>query len=355
MESDFDGAVEGEPRTVGIIPLHFDVPAHILPLNTFIETAARTRDIIESFNRTLFDGKLVYEIYVLTPEDGSFLNKLALYVLSGATMVAVFAESDMGKAFIEGLTNHPPEHYFREAGKYIQKRVIDLTAESAGSEKRPGEASQQEVEQRDGSTAILVETAKSFLQKDRSELRKVGVDEARFRDAYEARNEFYAACAQNRQVQALGFMEEPVFPIKRADFARLQVALGPREETPLRDNWIVEIVTLSVTSPNWDREDRQRTWKGKDANKKERTFTIEDEHFWTLVRERSINPNIIDTVKVQWVFVTDRRRTPRVLKVIEYNDQVLGAPLDEKALETLLGHYSTAAPGQGGLFDQEDA
>jgi len=354
MASDIVDFEDREPKSVGIIPLHFDVPAHILPLNTFIETSARTRDIIESFNRTLFGGKLVYEIYVLTPEDGSFLNKLALYVLSGTAMVAVFAESDMGKAFVEGLTNHPPEHYFREAGKYIQKRVIDLTAEASSSEVSPTQTSKQDAEKRDGSTAMLVEAAKSFLQKDRSELRKIGVDECRFREAYEARNEFYVTCAQNRHLKAIGFTEEPLFPIKRADFARLQVPLGPREETPLRDNWIVEIVTLNVTSPNWDREDRQRTWKGKDANRKERTFTIEDEHFWALVHERNINPNIIDTVKVQWVYVTDRRRTPRVLKVIEYNDQVLGEPLDNNALETLLGQYSTAAAGQGGLFDHGD-
>ncbi|MBL8564324.1 MAG: hypothetical protein JNM89_01250 [Hyphomicrobiaceae bacterium] len=352
MATDPPAQPSDQQKSVGIIPLHFDVPTHILPLNTFIETAARTKDIVEAFNRSLFDGRLVYEIYVLTPEDGSFKSKLAVYVISGATAVAVFAESDMGKAFVEGLTNHPPDHYFREAGKYIRKTVIDLASQPVEQPHPTVADPDHDAAKRDGSTAILVETTKSFLQKDRSELRKIGVDERKFRDAYEARNEFYIACSQNRQIQALGFEEEPVFPIKRADFARLQVALGPKEDVPQIDNWIVEIVTLSVTSPNWDREDRNRTWKGKDANKKERNFSIEDEYFWTLVRDRQINPSIIDTMKMQWAFVTDKRRTPRVLKVLEYNAQVLGEPLDENALKTLLGLYTAAANANPGLFDR---
>jgi hypothetical protein len=178
------------------------------------------------------------------------------------------------------------------------------------------------------------------------------VDERTFRDAFEARNEFYSACYANREIQALGFEEEPLFPIKRSDFSRLQVALAPREDVPQAGNWIVEIVTLNVTSPNWDREDRNRTWKGKDVNRKERNFSIEDDHFWTLVWNRQINPHIIDTIKVQWAFLVDRRRTPRVLRVLEFNDQVLGEPLDENELTARLGVFTRSSDAQQRLFDR---
>jgi hypothetical protein len=68
-----------EPKTVGIIPLHFDVPSHTLSLKTFIDTASQATGIIGALNQSLFEGQLVYDVYILTPEDGSFKAKLAVY------------------------------------------------------------------------------------------------------------------------------------------------------------------------------------------------------------------------------------------------------------------------------------
>ncbi|HEX5999901.1 MAG TPA: hypothetical protein VFZ16_10995 [Hyphomicrobiaceae bacterium] len=61
---------------------------------------------------------------------------------------------------------------------------------------------------------------------------------------------------------------------------------------------------------------------------------------------REIDPRIIDTMKVQMAFVGPHRRDARVLRVLEYNDQVLGAPLDTNALEAILGDFN-ALPDDG--------
>jgi hypothetical protein len=108
-----------------------------------------------------------------------------------------------------------------------------------------------------------------------------------------------------------------------------------------------------VTSPNWDRDDRQRVWKGRDSKGRERYFRIDDEHFWTLVKAEQLSIHIIDTIKVQWAF-RGTMRSPkriRVLKVLEFNDEVLSEPLDDNALSTILGLHSASPDGQGDLFD----
>jgi hypothetical protein len=69
------------------------------------------------------------------------------------------------------------------------------------------------------------------------------------------------------------------------------------------------------------------------------------------VQGKQINPHIIDTVKVQVAFVGEQRRNARVLRVLEYNDQVLGNPLDENALAAMLGVFNRKSGQEPGLFD----
>ena len=54
-----------------------------------------------------------------------------------------------------------------------------------------------------------------ILPKPREELRGIGVDERGFRDAFAARNEFYQACYNEREIVSVGFEEQPTFPIRR--------------------------------------------------------------------------------------------------------------------------------------------
>jgi hypothetical protein len=63
---------------VGVLPIHFDVPTHVVSLSTFIATARNTKTVIETFNQSLLQGQLEYEIFVLPAEQGSFKSQLAI-------------------------------------------------------------------------------------------------------------------------------------------------------------------------------------------------------------------------------------------------------------------------------------
>lgn len=251
-----------------IIPIHFNVPGHHLPLETFIETAKNTKAVIAAFNNRLFDGKLQYELLVLPPRPATFISALGIVVIGGGVVWA-FAESDIGKAFIKGLTGYEPAHLAEIAGQKFKQQLKGTSVASETGD--DGDKTERLVELH-VEAVVVTEITKSFLQKDVEDLKRVGIQPQVFRDAYDARNNFYKACSETREIEGLGFEETENFPIERSDFARLQVALPPKEEEPDEHPWYIETAILKVTSPNWDREDKHRQWKGKDSHGRERYF-----------------------------------------------------------------------------------
>ncbi|RWM40346.1 MAG: hypothetical protein EOR76_35810 [Mesorhizobium sp.] len=237
-----------EAGAIEIIPIHFDVPEHHLELKTFIETAAQTEAIIAGLNEYLFDGKLDYQVLVLPPEIGTFKTRLAVVATAGVIWAAL--ESNIGAAFVKGLTGHEPAYWSELAGGYVGELLAD-------EGKAPPSATDTRIECRTGAL-ILSESTKSFLQKDVSELNKIGIRPTQFREGYGARNKFYEACAEDTKIKGVGFTNADEFPIRRSDFGRLQVALPPKEKDLDDRPWHVAIDTVKVTSPNWERGDKQR-------------------------------------------------------------------------------------------------
>lgn len=173
------GAGEEPPKcAIEIIPIHFDVPAHQIPLSTFIRTAEQTEAVIRSFNRQLFDGKLRYELFVLPPEEGTFLSRLGLVVLAGWGTVWSFTESDIGKAFIKGLTTHEPAYWAEMAGTSLRQQIVNP---AQGAEM--GRSTDEQAIKCKYEAVIVAAATKSFLQKDVAELEAVGVAPRKFRDA----------------------------------------------------------------------------------------------------------------------------------------------------------------------------
>ncbi|TJW09336.1 MAG: hypothetical protein E5W82_21595 [Mesorhizobium sp.] len=128
-----------------------------------------------------------------------------------------------------------------------------------------------------------------------------------------------------------------------------------KKKIPMTGHGVSQLI-LSRSRLQTGRGDRQRQWKGKDGSGRERLFKIEDEQFWQLVANDSLRPHIFDTMKVQWAFRTEggKPKDTRIMRVLEYNETVLAAPLDDNALGALLGQYADEEDGRGGSDHSND-
>lgn len=320
------------------------MPGHAIPLATFVRTAEQTEAVIRALSGVLFQGELRIELVVLPPEEGSFRARLGVWVAAGLAAVWAGIESDVGKGLIRGLTGEEPAHWSQLLGEKVRWIVEDLT----DPDQRPVP------DEEEFAARVVSEIATSFLSRDNDDLARAGIGQRQFREAFEAKNEFYRACVDAPQVRAIGFSEEADFPIQRSDFVRLQTVLPAKEDDDVDHPWFAETTTVKVTSPNWDRNDRGRRWKGRDQQGRDRLFLIEDEGFWQRASVDAIHTHVIDVIKVQWAFQgsSEHRRNLRVLRVIEFNGEPVSVALSDQELEAAVGWLRELADRQqSDLFD----
>ncbi|WP_025661827.1 hypothetical protein [Rhizobium sp. IBUN] len=334
-----------------ILYFHFDVKNHFLKLETFIQTADSARKVVTSLNETFFQKSLQYELVVLPPEEGSFLTRLAVWVGAVPAAAFAFANTDVGAAYIEGLTGRPPIEWAKEFGEMSGDAVKVFYETLNSKEKPPGEPSCHPA------AKIVVAMTKGVLESDSEKLKKLGMENGPLVGAMDARAEFYAACINDKDVNRVGFLPDNDFPIPRSSFAeRAQKPprKGAEEEPP---EWIVSIEDIYVTSPNWDKDDQHvRNWKGKDQSHRDCYFVIDDAQFWYLVRTKNLHVDVLDNLKVQWAcqIINGRAKNRRVIRVLEYNGNNLAEPLPPDALDAILGRHNAATGGreEPSLFDR---
>lgn len=143
---------------------------------------------------------------------------------------------------------------------------------------------------------------------------------------------------------------------KRNDFPNLIEDIPQKTEEEEERNWTVEIRHIKVTSPNWERSDSQRTWRGKyrqNDQDKFAVFHVEDDLFWGLVEKSKIISTGVDALKVQWAFVEEngRRKFTHVLRILEYNGNTISIPMNDKELAEKLHGFSKIDLAQKDLFD----
>ena len=347
--------------------IHFDVSDHFLKLDTFIKTAESARKVIDALDETFFNGSLEYELIVLPPAEGTFLSKLAIWVSGGTAAVFGFLNTDVGSAYVEGLTGRKPAEWAQSFGEDHRARIDAFRAETEAPEndetgfdviEGTADALPISVDEACKEAAqLVVAMARGVLEKGPDELDRVGMEFGALPDAVDARAEFYAACIEDRDVKRVGFTPENDFPIPRNSFPERaqKPARKPKDEEP--QEWIVSIESIYVTSPNWDKEDQKaRQWKGKDQIRRDCYFIIEDAEFWHKVKHKALHVEVLDNLKVQWAFQnTDGRpKNRRVLRVLEFNGDKLADPLPPPAVRAILGQYSEYEAGNGPrtLFDQ---
>lgn len=320
----------------GIIPLHFNVQEHNIPLSQFINAAKSAQEIIDNFNQELFGGQLKYEIRIVAPQPGGIVELLSVGIVGYiAKLTWEFLQSEVGKAYIKGLTGFEPAYWAEKLGQ----KTKDLS----------------EIDKKKLSRVLIALMVVGFLQKDTTELQRVGFGLDKFREAYSARNTVYEGCIANPEVQGLGFDLSHDFTFSRADFPRFIVDLPALpEKLELEDSsaWEVETLDLVVNSPNWKRDSR-RKWQGSTTEKQDIGFVIEDDAFWHHVNIKSIQPAINDNMCVQWAYPRGHSKlsNARVLRVLTYNGTHISEPLSDMELQLALGTYSTTEQNQADLFN----
>ncbi|MGO6748793.1 hypothetical protein ACCT00_01545 [Rhizobium ruizarguesonis] len=332
-----------------ILYFHFDVQDHHLKLETFIQTADSARKIVASLNESFFQRSLQYELVVLPPDEGSFLTRLAILVATPAAAFT-FIDTDVGAAFIDGLTGKPPVEWAKELGQ-TSREAAEKLYETLTTEGKPDSKVICQV-----SANMVVAMTRGVLEKDTAKLKKIGMEVGTLTDALDARADFYTACINDKEVNRVGFLPDDDFPIPRSSFAERAQRPSRKADGEEPPDWAVSIESIYVTSPNWDVDDqRVRHWKGKDQSRRDCYFVIDDAEFWNLVNKKDLHVEVLDNLKVQWAcqIVDGRPKHRRVVRVLEYNGNKLAEPLTADALDAILGRHAaaTARREEPSLFD----
>jgi hypothetical protein len=326
-------------KLMGNINVHFDVRAHHIPVDLFVEVGNDISAILAEFDRLLFGGTLKYQIVVLTPQPGTFLGKFGVYLLGGAAAVWAALDTNIGEGFVKGLTGEAPAFWSEQAGKTIREAVsesIRLGEENISKSKHELQTMTLAAEN------VLAESTRCILEKPRDQLQKVGLSISNFREGYQARNNFYVACSANTEVKAIGFTPAAEFPIKRKQFPSMQTTMPKKREEEFEGVWQVKIFKIKVTSPNWDKDDVRRTWKGKIEDGKDCYFRVDDEGFWFQAMKHQLELDVVDSISVQMAFreIDGQPRDYRAIKVLEYNGRELAPPLNDNAIAAILGSFA---------------
>lgn len=326
-----------------LLPIHFDLPRHVIPLQTFIDTAESAGRIAEVVNQEFFGGTLVLEIVIIPPEEGSFLSKLGINVkvagvfIAGAMLSGPFG--DFSSGLLEGILTKNPSDIGQDLGEGIRAAYDELISPSEDQEAKCEAAS-----------VVTVAALKWILQEENEDLEDLSIAPA-LKDALVAKRRFYEACKAVPDLKGIGFSRQPTFPIRRSDFQRLsQIPEGSED-----DEWHVAIEHITGSSPNWNPKDTARNWKGSDQDGHARHFMVRDERFWEMVFRGELNPRIGDSMRVQWAYKQGpkRRKGHIVLRVLEFNGVKVSEPMTDRELRPFLDSFQRVEDKQKSLFDEE--
>lgn len=328
-------------RPIVSLPINFDVVGHKLSLETFVATSAEYERLISAFNQEVFDGNLQYKIYVFAPASGSFRSVLGIVILTGFTALTATIFGDFGDGFIQGLTGQTSRDWGSELGETLRQEL------QRNSEK---EVEEEEVSQV-VATHILVQSSKKFMERSTKELSNIGITSERFPDSFSAKNSFYQALEMNPQVAGVGFGDIGEFPVSRDGFALRVTNVANKDDI----TWEFETQKFFVTSPNWDRRDKHRGWKGRDTTGNTVYFSVSDPSFWLRFDNGEIHSDTIDELIVQVAVRVEngKKKNRVVLNVISYNDDKLSNELTDEELSQRLISAGLSGLGDlnGNLFE----
>lgn len=278
--------------------IHFDTQEeHYISSEQFIETVKTLQDISKSLISTLTEEPFDYEIKVFPPKSGTFLTIFGITVTVGTVLKII--ESDIGKAFIKGLTEHEPAYYAENTGK------------------------------------LLRDLLKGFYSKTKEEINQMFSEYKKLDNAIKSKSDFYKMCLSSNNIKGLGFDDTDNFPIKKYNFIYYlsdDLIRDEGETYKYRELIIKKPVTI----------EQDLKWSFIDKNTKENVNAkIEDLSFkqaflngYTPIKE-SHNPDIIlGKIRTSKIVINGYKEVNEhfVESVYKFNDRILKTIPDDFVL-----------------------
>jgi hypothetical protein len=224
---------------LAVLPVHFNVPEHFIPLSDFLNTAKGIETVAQSLASKLFKESVLISVVVLPPEQGTLKSSLGFMLLGGLMTFTI-----MNDAFVEGLTGVDPDKVRLEAGKGTR-----------------------------GAIEFVAASTRNFLEKENKNLCSYGIDYEKFSAAYAGKDTFFKTCLNNPKISGVGFNHEHKFSVPRSGFV---ARIRPEEEDEPKKYLLHDVV---IVSPIISKESKAQ-WLTKDiVTKKTLRFHMEDEDF----------------------------------------------------------------------------
>ncbi|WGT51069.1 hypothetical protein [Thioclava nitratireducens] len=315
---------------------HFDVPRHFVSADTFIASTVATRQIADTIERYFFASAIEFEIFVGAPEAGSLLEILKVRVKpirDVAVLIAAIASFDatpMGQEIARELTGHTLQEWALSSIQEIKESPQSLKDWSA-----------QEIENLTKTFEDLTASAtERTLKRPREEIHSAPLPEQLRFDLENAQSAFYSELLKDPQIAGIGFQREPSKFIQRKDFFKRAIPPQPLHDPDPPKEWDVSIVDIVVASPNFDRNDKKRLWKGR-HHEHQLVFELADEGFWGAIEKNRLEFSKFTQMKLQLAtnFVNGKPARRIALRVLEFNGHEIASALDEQHVRALLGHF----------------
>lgn len=325
-----------------------------MSVDAFVASANSSQRVLQALNAELFGGKLDLELVVYAPESGSVRQVLRVVVHGGIGAYAVIwsviqlLETDIAKGVVKELTGKLPAEIAVEAAKEYKESVVETgqTRENKADQelKKEDEAAAQ-------IAAVLSQASSCVLASSRGNLDDLKVSERTRFELADAQAQMFEKCLADRAVSAIEFEDTDFPPVPRSQFP--QRAIRPRkpsDDSEEGDKWIVSIESYLVTSPNLEESDQySRKWKGKSAADKTKLFIIEDQEFWSKLRRKELRFSEDTELEVQVAsrFIDGKIKETKVLRVLKFEGEEIGQPIDENGLRAILGELNSDEKDEG--------
>ena len=301
---------------MAVLPVHFDVPEHYVPLHDFIEVAKGIEIVSQNLASKIFREKVFISVVVLPSDEGSLKENIGMLIL-GSFLALTFVNDD----YLEGLIGRDPKEIRREAGVNTREAI-----------------------------GYLVNSTKNFLEQENDSLCEKGINYDDFSVAYSGKDMVFEACIKNTNINGLGFDDTDLFSVSRAGFSSR--VRPPKEEETETKLLLHKVVILS---PNISRESKAQ-WRVQDVEtKKTLSFHMEDLSFKEQMFNHQYSFQADDTMTVL-VKYEKQMQGDRVfwrksaIKVYQFNEIEFEKIPDELEIIKILENDEEEESSQPSLF-----